>query len=90
MRIWPAIKSRKTKDAQMKIQVQQIGSYPCDYRAKLGKRLVLISLPNYQRQLGIIPSDSSVRTAFNDTSAPGDKLVDDSVPVQWIGVSKFN
>ena len=51
------------------------------FRAQWGKRHIIICLPVYEVQIGVIPSDDAVRQAFNDTSAPGDAVADALVPV---------
>lgn len=51
------------------------------YRARYGKRRVIISMPKMDILCGLSPSDAAIRTAFNDCSGPKDAVLMHMTPI---------
>lgn len=67
----------------MKITVKKDDRFNGAYAAKCGKRRVLICVTHAQHALGVIPSANDFRLAFNEQAMPGDKLIDESIAVEF-------
>ena len=66
-----------TKNIMKKITLKEHPDFSGVWLGKHGKTPFCVVLPNYQIELGIKPSPSSVREAIEATSSPGDNPLGD-------------